>query len=200
MRVIRFLYDPATSVAKPIDESREHQRHASQILGLIALFILFLGQTGFLAYVIQGAIDRGMTIAESTSAVAAMKIVAGLWLTGIAVYGAAKERRHRLLELGILLAISLGFASQTTIPLILLLSLLTFEIAFNTLSARFQATLANTNRYVAGQWLTGTLLMGAAFGPPLYGAAIGANLGFYFILLALSSAIIPAIWAKACEA
>ncbi|MGI9450584.1 MAG: hypothetical protein ACR2QH_08125, partial [Geminicoccaceae bacterium] len=195
-----LLYDPVTSVAKPVDDGRKHQWQAPQILGLVALFILFIGQIGFLAYVVQGAIDRGMTITESTSAVVAMKIVAGLWLTGIAVYAAAKKRRHRLLELGILLAISLGIASQTTTPLIFLLSLLTFEIAFNTLSARFQATLANVNRHVAGQWLTGTLLLGAAFGPPLYGAAIGANLGVYFIVLALCSTIIPAIWAKFHEA
>ncbi|MGI9492926.1 MAG: hypothetical protein ACR2QF_11060 [Geminicoccaceae bacterium] len=194
-----LLYDPVTRVAKPIDEGRARRWHTPQILGLIALFILFIGQTGFLAYVAQGAIDRGMTIAESIWAIVAMKIVAGIWLAGNAIHGAANGRRHRLLEFGILLAISLCVASQTTMPLILLLSLLTFEIAFNTLSARFQAALANANRHVAGQWLTATLLMGAAFGPPLYGAAIGANLGFYFILFALCSAIIPAIWAKVCE-
>lgn len=195
-----LLYDPVTSDAKPVDNGRRHQWRLSQILGLIALFILFLGQTGFLAYVVQGAIDRGMTITESTWAIALVKIVAGFWLTGIAVYGAAEGRRHRLFELGILLAISLGVASQTTIPLIFLLSLLTFEIAFNTLSARFQAALADANRHVAGQWLTGSLLLGAALGPPLYGATIGANLGSYFILLALCSAIIPAVWAKFCKA
>lgn len=193
------LYNPTTNHAKPADIGRKHQWRLSQILGLIALFVLFLGQTGFLAYVVQETIDRGMTIAESIWAIVAMKIVAGIWLAGNAVHGAANGRRHRLLEFGILLAVSLGVASQTTTPLILLLSLMTFEIAFNTLSARFQATLANANRHIAGQWLTATLLMGAAFGPPLYGAAIGANLGFYFIFFALCSTIIPAVWAKLYE-
>lgn len=192
-----LLYSPITPDDKPAKQGHDHHWHAPQMMGLIALFILFVGQTGFLAYVVQGAVDRGMTLADSTWAIATMKILAGVWLVIVANLRLQTEKKPRFFEFGALLAIGVAIASYTVVPVIFFLSLLSFEIAFNTLSARFQAKVADTNRLLAGLWLTATILLGAACGPPLHGAAIDAGLTYYFLLLAICSAAIPAIWVKA---
>lgn len=192
-----MLYSPTTHDVRVATQGQHHHWHAPQMLGLLALFILFVGQTGFLAYVVQGAVNRGMTLAESTWAIATMKILAGLWLVIVANLRLQTEKKPRFLEFGALLAVGVAIASYTVVPVIFFLSLLSFEIAFNTLSARFQAKVAETNRLLAGLWLTATILLGAACGPPLHGAAIDAGVTYYFLLLAICSAVFPAIWAKA---
>lgn len=182
-----------TQLAAQIDRCRWS---TPQITGLISLNILFVGQGGFLAYVIYRASDRGMTLADTTWAIVAMKIVAGVWLASAANFKLRTKQQDRLLEFGVLLAIGVATASYTRDPTIFFLSLLIFEIAFNTLSARFQARIAELNRHLAGQWLTAAVLLGAACGPPLHGVALTTDLAFYFLLLSVCSAILPAIWAR----
>lgn len=187
------------SIALDIERTKDDQKRlwrTPQITGLLTFYVMFVGLAGFLAYVAQGAVDRGMTFADTALAIASMKILAGIWLV-VANLRHGSNLRHRFLEIGVVLAISLAIVSNAREPIVFFLSLLIIEITFNTLSARFQAHFAEANRAFAGQWLTGTILLGAACGPPLFGAAIGADLTIYFLSLAMASALIPAIWARA---
>lgn len=193
------LYSPIALDIKTATQGQERRWHTPQITGLLTLYVLFVGLAGFLAYVAQGAIDRGMTFGDTTLAIAAMKILAGIWLI-VANLRLGANLRQRFLAIGVILAISVALAADTRDPIVFFLSLLSIEITFNTLSARFQAKFAEANRAFAGQWLTGTILLGAACGPPLLGAAIGADLTIFFVLLATGSALLPAIWARAYTA
>lgn len=192
-----LLYSPVVLDIKLTTYDQKHRWQAPQATGLLTIYVLFVGQAGFFAYVVQGALDRGMTFAASIAAMATMKVLAGVLLVGVAKLAGRRELRDRFLEIGILLATGVAIASHTRDITSFFLGLLIIEIAFNTLSARLQARVAETNRLFAGQWITATMLLGAACGAPLHGAAISADLSFYFLLLAMGSAILPAIWARA---
>ena len=83
--------------------------------------------------------------------------------------------------------------------LVFFLGLLGFEVGLNLLSARLQAALAMAGPQFAGKWLTATILLGAAVGPPLHGAALGLGSGLYFLVFALLSAFLPYAWWKSCR-
>lgn len=191
-----MLYSPIELDIKTTVQGQEHQWTYSQITGLLTIYILFVGLAGFLAYVAHGAIDRGMAFVDAAMAIAAVKIIAGIWLF-VANRKLETKLRQRFLEIGIVLSIGLALVSGSREPIFFFLSLLIVEIAFNTLSASFQAAFAEANRSFAGQWLTGTFLLGAACGPPLQGAAVGADLTLVFTILAMGTAFIPAIWVRA---
>ena len=165
-----------------------------QRFGLGGLFVLFVGQVGFLAYVFQEAIERGMPLVDSTWSVAGMKFLAGIWLIVLASCNFSGGRHSHFLSLGILIAIGIATASYVTNFAVFLVSLLIFEIAFTMLTSRFMAKLAESNRQLAGPWLTAIVLLGAACGPPLNGIAISSDLGTYFLVLAMGSSFAPALW------
>jgi MFS family permease len=190
------LYDPPRPNLDPAEQYASDRSAFRKFSGLGAIYLLFVGQVGFLAYAVQSAMDRGMAIEEAAWAVAAMKIVSGAWLLYMAQTGFQTTLRPRFLELGGVLAASVVVVSYTGHLVGFFLGLIAFEIAFNTLVPRLQAKVILGARQFAGRWLTAALLLGAASGPPLHGAAISAGAGWYFICFAVLSALLPSLWAK----
>ena len=193
------LYRPRLSNAERANLGTADNQASHEFGGLGTVFLLFVGQTGFLAYAVQTATGRGMAVEETAWALAAMKIVTGAWLFLIARTGLKTASRPRFLGLGLLLGSSVLLISYTGHLVGLLLGLIVFEIAFNTLAARLQGKVVMLAPQFAGQWLTGAIFLGAASGPPLHGAAISAGVGAYFIGFAALSALLPSLWAKLCE-
>lgn len=190
------LYRPLAPKASPMQEGRGQDPRGARLPGLAVVFLLFVGQAGFLAYVLQNATARGMALGETAWALAAMKIGAGLALLLIARLGLQQHQRQRFLELGALLAVSILVISMTRNPLVFFLGLFGLEIALNLLSARLQAAVALAAPRFAGRWLTGTVLLGAAVGPPLHGAALSFGTQAYFLAFAGLSAFLPFLWWK----
>ena len=167
-----------------------------QFGGLASGFLLMVGQIGFLAYAVQGAVAHGIALADAAWAVAGMKCGAGIALLSIAHKGLDDKRRPRFLELGLLLAAGIVAVSCARTPAMFFLGLLVFEVALDFLSARLQGKVAETAPQFAGRWLTGTLLFGAAVGPILHGALLGADAGAWFLAFAIGTALVPALWTR----
>jgi hypothetical protein len=177
-----------------IDSSDESPWTVKQVSGFAAVYFFFIGQTGFLAYVIQQALARGMTLHDTVWAMAAMKVAAGVWLLGILVFEFQRRGRERFLHQAFTLvsAILIVFYSRDII--VFFLGLLIFEITLNNLSARLQSAVVAARPELTGPWLTGVILLGAAAGPPLNGLAISFGLEGAFILISVLSALGPLLW------
>jgi hypothetical protein len=158
--------------------------------GLLAVFVLFVGQIGFLSYVVQEA----RTGVESAAWVlGAVKLAAG----GVLLVWALRQTGGRnLLGLGAMLGACVALASAVEGIVLLVVALLAFEISFNILSARLQARVVTTGALNARLWLTGAISLGAAIGPPLRGMFIAGGLDAWFVALAAGTALAPALWSR----
>jgi hypothetical protein len=186
------FYRAPFDIGPPATSGRGNLR-PTRIAGLATLLFLFVGQTGILAYAIQGATQRGVPLADAALTLAAIKFVVGAWL----IYSglrSASLRRQRIFAIGLLLALSVLTISVAEDIGTFFLGFLLFEITFNSLSAKLQAKVVELAPDLGRSWLTATMLLGAAFGPPLYGSAIELGQGPYFIALAVISAVMPAMW------
>lgn len=72
---------------------------------------------------------------------------------------------------------------------------LLWELALNVLSARLQSNVVAANPGNAGVWITCAILLGAATGPIVHGAAIGGGIAPAFIAYAALSGLFPFFWA-----
>ncbi len=190
------LYRPGNVQAPRPRQAPPGRSTLSQIAGLGTVFLLFVGQTGFLTYAVQGAVGRGMALADAAWAVAGMKVIAGIALLLLARGGLQEKQRTRFLELGLLLAASLVAIAYAGTPAVFFLGLLGFELGLNILAARLQGKVVEAAPQFAGRWLTGTILLGAAAGPALHGVALGISSANLFLYVAVGSALIPALWAS----
>jgi hypothetical protein len=162
-------------------------------LALAIVFVLFAGQTGLLAYVVQQAGARGIGLGGAFWALAMMKVGAGLCLLLLARSGLQNRQNPRFIELGMLLAGgNFVVATTTSLPLFFA-GLLGLELGFNLLSARLQAMAADISPAFAGKWLVATILLGAAAGPALHGLALRLDANAAFIVFAMVSALVPVI-------
>ena len=178
---------------KPPQNVLEKDAQASTLkyFALAIVFVLFVGQSGLLAYAVQSATERGIVLSDASWALAMMKIAAGLCLLMLARKGLQNRQNPRFIELGALLAVSnLVVATTTSLPTFFL-GLLGLEIGFNLLSARLQARVSDISPYFAGQWLVAIMLLGAASGPALHGVAIRLGADPAFIIFAMLSALVP---------
>lgn len=187
------LHRPAFSAATPNSEIPKGNWSPFYLAGLAVIFLLFAGQTGFLAYVVSEATKRGVSIGQAAWVIAAMKIAAGACLLCVARVGPSDSRHRACLVIGVLLGASVAVASLTGNSKIFFAGLFGFELAFNVLSARVQAILAMIAPRLAGQSLLGAVLLGAAVGPALHGAAIGFDLGAFFVAFSILSAVAPGL-------
>jgi hypothetical protein len=186
---------------RPVAEERTKVEFAEgngwtirQFSGLATVYLFFVGQTGFLAYVIQQAHAREMNFNDTVWSLAAVKFAAGLWLIGVAFLEFGRQRKERFLYVGIVLISAMLTVSYTLSIVVFFMALLVFEITLNALSARLQAAVVAARPQFAGQWLTGVILLGAATGPPLNGLAISSGLAGIFLVISLLSALAPIIW------
>lgn len=165
------------------------------VSGLLALMVLFAGQTGFLAYVMQDAAGRGLALPDTLLAMAATKVAVGIWLIYCSRRSLAVSRPAAMLGVGALLALSVLAASGTENLQVFIVAFLGFELAFNTLAAATQGAVATALPTLGRSWLTATILIGAAVGPPVHGAVLASPTPDYFVAGAMMSALLPGIWA-----
>lgn len=193
------LYAPAVQAA-PVAGTGEPGRFTIKMAaGLVAAFILFVGQTGLVAYVLFSAVERGIELEGASWTFAAGKVGAGLWLIAASFIARPGSSAFRMLVLGLLVAAG-GFGMSTTGEAVFLFAfLILFQISFNSLSAQMQGSIASIGARVTGRWITCTLLLGAAAGPPLHGWAIGAGFDAEFLAFALVAALLPALWRLVCR-
>ena len=110
-----------------------------QFSGLATVYLFFVGQTGFLAYVIQQALAREMSLNDTVWSLAAVKFTAGLWLIGIAFFGFKRRQKEHFLYGGIALISAMLTVSYTLSIAVFFVALLVVEVALNTLSAELQS-------------------------------------------------------------
>ena len=160
-------------------------------LSLAVVAVVFVGQSGLLAYVVQQATERGIVLQDAALAVAAMKLGAGLLLLALA------RRRFGFIPLVALLAgADYLVATATTLPLFVV-ALLGLEIGFNLLSAALQAHVASIAPQFGGRWLVAVILAGAATGPALHSFALRLEANEVFLAFAIGSALLPIALRKA---
>ncbi|MCR9071353.1 MAG: hypothetical protein NXI18_06495 [Alphaproteobacteria bacterium] len=194
-----LLYAPASPLLSVGEPGTAAAFNAPLALGLAAAFVLFVGQTGLVAYVLFGAAERGMELRHAAWAFAACKIGSGIWLVAASQTSKPGSSIRRMALLGVLVAAGgYGISSAGHIAF-LFASLILFQIAFNSLSAQMQGSIAATGPHVAGRWITCSLLLGAAVGPPLHGWAISAGLEAGFVAFALSTTALPVLWRIVCR-
>jgi hypothetical protein len=187
------LYRMTAASTASLAAARRGAPPVQGIIGLATLLVLFMGQTGFMAYAIQGAAERGLPLADTVVALAAMKIVVGVWLV-YAARSTTMPRSPRLFAAGAVLALGVLAVAAAEQLALFFLGLLVFEIAFNSLSAALQAKVVEAAPELGRDWLTAAALVGAALGPPLNGGMIALEQGRYFIAFAMISALMPALW------
>ncbi|MDP2326278.1 MAG: hypothetical protein Q8N51_19930, partial [Gammaproteobacteria bacterium] len=160
--------------------------------GLVLMFVVFLGQTGFWAYSIQQVTRQGVTAQESAYAVAFCKAVAGCYLLARMNGKPASHHGVRMPGLVVMAAVAaMSFAQDLAGFLV---GMLAWELGFNILSARLQALVTQDNPTIAGRWLAGSVILGAAAGPALHGMALAAGAGGLFIMLSVLSPLLPWCW------
>src|SRR5262245_6145438 len=86
------MYRPAGESRATIENAPGGTWTGGQLSGLAAIYFLFVGLTGFLAYVVQQALTRGMIFEDMVWSIAAMKVATGIWLLGTAMI--EKQRRE----------------------------------------------------------------------------------------------------------
>jgi hypothetical protein len=170
------------------------------VVSLSAVFVFFLGQTGFLAYVIQQAVARGIGLNQSVAALIAAKFVTGVWMlvTIRSLKGNDRGTSNLFYRGALLASVNVG-AFWVGSPLVLFAALLTFEFMINSLSARLQGAVTASQAELTGQWLTGAILFGAATGPILNGVAISWRLEPLFVCISAMSALVPFAFAISAQ-
>jgi hypothetical protein len=186
------LHEPVN--VREIRVHKEVQRlEVGSLAGLLIVYLFFAGQTGYLSYVIQQAIARGMTFEVAVLSLALMKISAGIWvLCSSCVNKDSKSGSFWSLTLILIGAIVALFYSRHVA--VFFVALLAIEMALNNLSARLQAAVVAAWPEFGGRWLTGIMLLGAASGPPLNGFAIGIGWEGAFVLICILSSLGPLFW------
>jgi hypothetical protein len=189
-----MLHRPAVEERTKVEFAEGNSWTMRQFSGLATVYFFFVGQTGFLAYVVQQALAREMNLNDTVWSLAAVKVAAGMWLAGVAFLEFGKQRKERFLSVGVVLISAMLTVSYTLSIVVFFVALLVFEITLNALSAGLQAAVVAARPQFAGQWLTGVILLGAATGPPLNGLAISSGLAGIFLVISLLSALAPIIW------
>jgi len=169
------------------------QQGTHRFLGLLVVFLLFAGQTGFMAYAVQGAQERGAALEHLAYAFGLCKVAGGLALF-ILMTLPQPGKAPSLLRPGLVLVGGVGVMAASHDAWAFTLGLLLWELGLNVLSARLSASVVRDNPAFAGPWLAGTVFVGAAAGPALHGLAIGVGLHGVFIAYAAICALIPAVW------
>ncbi|MEO8022597.1 hypothetical protein [Polaromonas sp.] len=183
----------ASPVHPPVAGSAKPAVRPDRLVGLVVIFLLFVGQPGFLAYAVQNVQQRGVVLEHLAYAIAFCKTAAGLVLL-VSVVRPPDKVKDDLFFPGVVVAVGVLGMAVTSDAVSFMLSLLLWELGLNVLSARLQAAVVQDNPATAGPWLVGAIFLGAAAGPLLHGLAIQARIPMVFAVYASLSALIPAAW------
>ena len=198
-----FFYKPLANSIQPEDANPTFATNATNgkiaktfpqstaVFALIVLFFLFVGQTGFITFALQDAINRGFDRQEVLYAMIGMKICAGIFLIMVARFGGSNQSALYFAPMGIILVIGLAVTSRSTELIMLFIGLLAFEIAFNDMSAKFQGRIVFIGYVASGRWLNAVIMIGAVCGPLVHGFAIASGAGSTFIIFAAGAAMLP---------
>jgi hypothetical protein len=149
-------------VQRPPTKLGFDQEQAKYVI-MTVIFVLFVVQTGLLAYVVQQATVRGLPLGQALWALALMKVLAGLILLALR----SAKIPFSILVVGLAAA---DVAVYTTSHFIAFVgAMLVLEVSFNLLSAKLQALTATLAPIMAGKWLLAVILLGAATGPYAFG-------------------------------
>lgn len=163
--------------------------------GLVIIFCFFVGQPGFWAYAMQSASQRGLDLKDAAMVIAASKIFSAFVL----IYNSRKNSISNgfagLVALGCAIAIGIFVMTYSSAVMLFFIGFLIWELALNVLSARIQGMVVAANPSHAGAWITGAIMLGAATGPVIHGAAIGGNIEWVFITYAAGVGLLPFLWA-----
>lgn len=162
--------------------------------GLCVLFMLFVGQQGLWAVVMQTGSARGFALEGIVWMICLSKLLGA----AAALHGnlrATTPAPAELLASGALVAIGAAAMGAAASTVVYVLGLLVWEVALNVLSAHFQASIAYRNPITAGMWITAAIFLGAASGHALAPYAAAAGHMALFVGLAVLTALTPAIWA-----
>jgi hypothetical protein len=191
LALYRTITTPSAQPAKPAVVTKPSQRKWS---GLIIVFCFFIGQPGFWAYAMQSASQRGLDLKDAAFVIAAAKILSALILLYKSQKNTPQGGLGRLLALGCAIAVSIFAMTYSTAVLLFFVAFLTWELALNILSARLQGTVVAASPGHAGAWITAAILLGAATGPIIHGAAIKADIEIVFITYSAISGLLPFLW------
>lgn len=185
------------SVAQPVPPSVAGPAKAAvrpdRLIGLVVIFLLFVGQPGFWAYAVQNVQQRDVVLDHLAYAIAFCKTAAGLVLL-VGVMRPPDKAKDGLFYPGLVVALGVVGMATAGDAVSFVLSLLLWELGLNVLSARLQAAVVQDNPATAGPWLVGAVFLGAATGPLLHGFAIQAQVPMVFAAYACLSALIPVAW------
>lgn len=194
-----LLYAPIPLQAKAGGAGEVRMASTTMVCGLAAAYITFVGQTGLVVYVLLTAVQRGIDLTDAAWIFAGVKVASGLWLIAASRFGRPGSSVGRMAVLGLLVAVG-GYGMSTTAEALYLFAfLIVFQISFNSLSAQVQGSIAAIGPQMTGRWIACTLLLGAASGPPLHGWAIGAGLETEFVIFAVATTLLPALWRVVCR-
>lgn len=163
------------------------------VSGLAVLALFFVGVSGVLVYAIHQAVDRGLSLWEVAFAMAGTKLLVGAWLLTSSYFSSRRDGEMRFLFQALLLISATTAIYLSRDNYVLFLSLLSWEISVNTLSARLQAAVVSVSPR-ASRWLNLTILVGGAIGPALNGAAISIGHGYAYVIFGAATALAPVFW------
>ncbi|WP_431094747.1 hypothetical protein [Polaromonas aquatica] len=163
--------------------------------GLAVVFAFFAGQPGFWAYAMQSASQRNLDLRDAAFVIAASKIISALVLVYSSRQNTQTSGLRGLIGLGCAVAMGILVMTYSSAVAAFFVGFLLWELALNVLSARLQGIVVAASPGHAGVWITGAILLGAATGPIVHGAAIGGGIASAFIAYAALSGLFPFFWA-----
>jgi hypothetical protein len=162
--------------------------------GLLFIGLFFVGQHGLWAYTVEGAIGNGIDVSTTAVNISLCKFAACAFLL-TRNFGLSRRWPDPTLSVGgMALAVSASIVIATSSTSLLLLGLLVWQVALNTMSARFQAEVVSVDPANAGAWITAAIYLGSALGYVLRGAAIALGVDVAFQALIVVSCFLPALW------
>lgn len=174
--------------------SETEKWRVSHSISLLTVYLLFIGQAGFAAYVVQQAAPRGITLGDAVWTLATVKLISGAGLILLARRELVPTGRNFFLGLGGFLAVSIVATSLTDSLAMFFLGLLVFQIVLNALSSQLQARVTEVSPSFVVRWLPAAMLLGAATGPLLNGIAISLGAPVAFLTFAIATSFLPAAW------
>lgn len=167
---------------------------SGDLSGLFVVFLFFVGQPGFWAYSMQSAAARGLELQYAAWVMAAVKIVSALTLLRRPTSGDLGSSLANLLASGVSIGGGIYLMSSANTVVTFFIGFLLWEVALNLVSARLQGLVVAANPMVAGAWITGAMLLGAATGPVVHGAMIAWGAELTFLSYSALSGLFPLMW------
>lgn len=172
---------------------------ANALVGLFVLCLFFIGISGFMAYLGERALARGLSTHDTILAIGMTKGLAGIAVLGVAYYASKTSGKlGGLIETCLLVAALWAIFLSRSIEEFIA-ALLVLEVALNSYGGRLQSAIAGLAPGFSGRWLNLVILLGGAIGPPLYGLAIASGHETSFLALACVAIVSSLAWQRSVQ-